>query len=403
MYSPNPTVYSVAQLNNYVKSVLDNDENLNHLFVTGEISNYKPHYSGHMYMTIKDETASIKAVMFAGNASRLKFKPENGMKVIIFGTVSLFQRDGSYQLYINDMQPDGIGALNVAFEQLKKKLEAEGLFSSQYKKPIPKFPQKVGVVTSATGAAVQDIFNVLKRRYPVAEVVLRPCQVQGEGAANDIANAIKEFNKVKGADVLIVGRGGGSIEDLWAFNEEIVARAVFESEIPVISAVGHETDVTICDFVADLRAPTPSAAAECAVPDCFELKANLLSCKQRLNTLSKNILESERKKLLAFEKSGALKNPLLKINDSKKDILYLNEKLVNLTSSLIEANRSKVNALCGKLDALSPLGVIARGYSVTKSKEKIIKSIKDIKIDDEITVNLSDGKITAMVCGINEE
>ncbi|MBO5291012.1 MAG: exodeoxyribonuclease VII large subunit, partial [Clostridia bacterium] len=277
MYSPNPTVYSVAQLNNYVKSVLDNDENLNHLFVTGEISNYKPHYSGHMYMTIKDETASIKAVMFAGNASRLKFKPENGMKVIIFGTVSLFQRDGSYQLYINDMQPDGIGALNIAFEQLKKKLEAEGLFSNQYKKPIPKFPQKVGVVTSATGAAVQDIFNVLKRRYPVAEVVLRPCQVQGDGAANDIANAIKEFNKVKGADVLIVGRGGGSIEDLWAFNEEIVARAVFDSEIPVISAVGHETDVTICDFVADLRAPTPSAAAECAVPDCFELKANLLS------------------------------------------------------------------------------------------------------------------------------
>ena len=403
MYSPNPTVYSVAQLNNYVKSVLDNDENLNHLFVTGEISNYKPHYSGHMYMTIKDETASIKAVMFAGNASRLKFKPENGMKVIIFGTVSLFQRDGSYQLYINDMQPDGIGALNIAFEQLKKKLEAEGLFSNQYKKPIPKFPQKVGVVTSATGAAVQDIFNVLKRRYPVAEVVLRPCQVQGEGAANDIANAIKEFNKVKGADVLIVGRGGGSIEDLWAFNEEAVARAVFDSEIPVISAVGHETDVTICDFVADLRAPTPSAAAECAVPDCFELKANLLSYKQRLNTLSKNILESERKRVLAIEKSGALKNPLLKINDSKKDILYLNEKLVNLTSSVIEANRSKVNALCGKLDALSPLGVIARGYSVTKSKEKIIKSIKDVKIDDEITVNLSDGMITAMVCGINEE
>lgn len=403
MYSPNPTVYSVAQLNNYVKSVLDNDDNLNHLFVTGEISNYKPHYSGHMYMTIKDETAAIKAVMFAGNASRLKFKPENGMKVIIFGTVSLFQRDGSYQLYINDMQPDGIGALNIAFEQLKKKLEAEGLFSKEYKKPIPKFPQKVGVVTSATGAAVQDIFNVLKRRYPVAEVVLRPCQVQGDGAANDIANAIKEFNKVKGADVLIVGRGGGSIEDLWAFNEEIVARAVFDSEIPVISAVGHETDVTICDFVADLRAPTPSAAAECAVPDCFELKANLLSYKQRLNTLSKNILESERKRVLAIEKSGALKNPLLKINDSKKDILYLNEKLVNLTSSVIEANRSKVNALCGKLDALSPLGVIARGYSVTKSKEKIIKSIKDVKIDDEITVTLSDGMITAVVCGINEE
>ena len=403
MYSQTPTVYSVAQLNNYVKSVLDNDENLNHLFVTGEISNYKPHYSGHLYMTIKDETAAIKAVMFAGNASRLKFKPENGMKVIIFGTVSLFQRDGSYQLYINDMQPDGIGALNIAFEQLKKKLEAEGLFSKQHKKPIPEFPQKIGVVTSATGAAVQDIFNVLKRRYPVAEVVLRPCQVQGEGAANDIANAIKEFNELKGADVLIVGRGGGSIEDLWAFNEEAVARAVYESEIPIISAVGHETDVTICDYVADLRAPTPSAAAECAVPDCLELKANLLSYKQRLNTVSKSILESERKRLLAIEKSGALKNPLLKINDSKKDILYLNEKLVSLTASVVEANRSKVNALCGKLDALSPLGVIARGYSVTKSKDKIIKSVKDVKIDDEITVNLSDGMITATVCGINEE
>lgn len=403
MYSPTPTVYSVAQLNNYVKSVLDNDENLNHLFVTGEISNYKPHYSGHMYMTIKDETASIKAVMFAGNASRLKFSPENGMKVIIFGTVSLFQRDGSYQLYINDMQPDGIGALNIAFEQLKKKLEAEGLFSKECKKPIPKFPKKVGVVTSETGAAVQDIFNVLKRRYSVAEVVLRPCQVQGDGAANDIAKAIKEFNKVKGADVLIVGRGGGSIEDLWAFNEEIVARAVFESEIPVISAVGHETDVTICDFVADLRAPTPSAAAECAVPDSFELKSNLLLYKQRLNVLSRNVIDGERSRLSVIEKSGALKNPLVKICDNKKDILYLNEKLVNLTASVIEVNRSKVNALCGKLDALSPLGVIARGYSVTKNKEKIVKSIKDVNVDDEITVNLSDGMISATVCSINEE
>lgn len=403
MYSPSPTVYSVAQLNNYVKSVLDNDDNLNHLFVTGEISNYKPHYSGHMYMTIKDETASIKAVMFAGNASRLKFSPENGMKVIIFGTVSLFQRDGSYQLYINDMQPDGIGALNIAFEQLKKKLEAEGLFSEEYKKPIPKFPRKVGVVTSATGAAVQDVFNVLKRRYPVAEVVLRPCQVQGEGAANDIAKAIKEFNKVKGADVLIVGRGGGSIEDLWAFNEEVVARAVFESEIPVISAVGHETDVTICDFVADLRAPTPSAAAECAVPDCFELKSNLLLYKQRLNVLSRNIIDGERSRLSAIEKSGALKNPLVKINDSKKDVLYLNERLVNLTASVVEANRSKLKGLCGKLDALSPLGVIARGYSVTKSNGKIVKSINDVKLDDEITVNLSDGTLSARVFGKNEE
>lgn len=245
MITPKPTVYSVSQLNSYVKGVLDKDENLSHIFVTGEISNYKPHYSGHLYMTVKDETASIKAVMFAGNATKLRFKPENGMKILAFGTVSLFPRDGSFQLYINDMQPDGIGALNIAFEQLKKKLDAEGLFKQEHKKALPKFPQKIGVVTSATGAAVQDIFNVLKRRFPVAEVVLRPCQVQGDGAAEDIAKAIYEFNRLRGADVLIVGRGGGSIEDLWAFNEEIVARAVFASEIPVISAVGHETDYTI--------------------------------------------------------------------------------------------------------------------------------------------------------------
>lgn len=400
MYSPTPTVYSVAQLNNYVKSILDNDENLNHLFVTGEISNYKAHYSGHLYMTIKDETASIKAVMFAGNASRLKFSPENGMKVIIFGSISLFPRDGSYQLYINDMQPDGIGALNIAFEQLKKKLESEGLFSKEYKKQIPKFPQKIGVVTSATGAAVQDIFNVLKRRYPVAEVVLRPCQVQGDGAAQDIATAIKEFNNINGADVLIVGRGGGSIEDLWAFNEEIVARAVFESEIPVISAVGHETDVTICDFVADLRAPTPSAAAECAVPDIYELKANLQSYKQLLFNLTKKSLENEKNRLLTIEKNSALKNPLTKIKDSQKEILYLNEKLSALTVNVIESNRAKVNGLCGKLDALSPLGVIARGYSITQNNEKIVKSIKDVNIDDEITVRLSDGFVNARVNGI---
>ena len=273
MITPTPTVYSVNELNSYVKRILDNDENLKHIFVTGEISNYKAHYSGHLYMTIKDESASVKAVMFAGNASRLRFRPENGMKVLIFGTVSLFPRDGSYQLYISDMQPDGMGALSVAFEQLKKKLAAEGLFSDSYKKPIPKFPTRIGVITSETGAAVQDIFNVLSRRFPSAEVVLRPTQVQGDGAAQDIAKAIYVFNEYNAADVLIVGRGGGSIEDLWAFNEEVVARAVFASEIPVISAVGHETDYTICDFVADLRAPTPSAAAELAVPDRLELKS----------------------------------------------------------------------------------------------------------------------------------
>ena len=397
MITPTPTVYSVSQLNSYAKGVLDRDENLAHIFVTGEISNYKAHYSGHLYMTIKDEAASIKAVMFAGNASKLRFRPENGMKILAFGSVSLFPRDGSFQLYINDMQPDGVGALNIAFEQLKKKLEAEGLFRKDYKKPLPEFPQKIGVVTSATGAAVQDIFNVLKRRFPVAEVVLRPCQVQGDGAAEDIANAIYEFNKLKAADVLIVGRGGGSIEDLWAFNEEIVARAVFASEIPVISAVGHETDYTICDFVADLRAPTPSAAAECAVPDIFELKSNLVSLKQHIFSLTRNRMNIERTKLGSLEKSISLCDPVTNINEQRKELVYLTEKLTTLTNSVLDNNKSKISALAGKLDALSPLRVISRGYALVEKDDKPVTKVKDLQKDDIISIKLSDGKVEAMV------
>ena len=397
MITPTPTVYSVSQLNSYVKGVLDRDENLAHVFVTGEISNYKAHYSGHLYMTVKDETASIKAVMFAGNASKLRFKPENGMKILAFGTVSLFPRDGSYQLYINDMQPDGVGALNIAFEQLKKKLEAEGLFRQEHKKPLPEFPQKIGVVTSSTGAAVQDIFNVLKRRFPVAEVVLRPCQVQGEGAAEDIAKAIYEFNKLNAADVLIVGRGGGSIEDLWAFNEEIVARAVFASRIPVISAVGHETDYTICDFVADLRAPTPSAAAECAVPDMFELKANLVSLRQHIFSLIRNKMNIERSSLSSFEKRLALRDPVTNINEQRKELVYLTEKLSILTNSILEDNKSKISALAGKLDALSPLSVISRGYALVEKDDKPVTKVKDLKKDDVISIKLSDGQVKARI------
>ena len=397
MITPTPTVYSVSQLNSYVKGVLDRDENLAHIFVTGEISNYKAHYSGHLYMTVKDETASIKAVMFAGNATKLRFKPENGMKILAFGTVSLFPRDGSYQLYINDMQPDGVGALNIAFEQLKKKLEAEGLFRQEYKKPLPEFPQKIGVVTSSTGAAVQDIFNVLKRRFPVAEVVLRPCQVQGEGAAEDIAKAIYEFNKLNAADVLIVGRGGGSIEDLWAFNEEIVARAVFASRIPVISAVGHETDYTICDFVADLRAPTPSAAAECAVPDIFELKANLVSLRQHIISLTRNKMNIERSSLSSFEKRLALRDPVTNINEQRKEIVYLTEKLSIITNSILDDNKSKISALAGKLDALSPLSVISRGYALVEKDDKPVTKVKDLKKDDVISIKLSDGQVEARI------
>ncbi len=402
MYTPSPTVYSVTQLNNYVKGVLDKDVNLTHVFVSGEISNYKAHYSGHLYMTVKDETASIKAVMFAGNANRLRFKPENGMKILAFGTVSLFPRDGSYQLYISDMQPDGVGALNIAFEQLKKKLEAEGLFKSSNKKPIPRFPRKVGVVTSSTGAAVQDIFNVLKRRYPAAEVVLRPCQVQGDGAAADIAKAIYEFNELSDVDVLIVGRGGGSIEDLWAFNEEVVARAVFASNIPVISAVGHETDYTICDFVADLRAPTPSAAAECAVPDSYELKSNLIAIQQRIYSLTKNKIDLERGKLNAIEKSGVLRDPLTNINDKRKDLIFITERLYSLVNNTLDSNKIKVSSLAGKLDALSPLRVISRGYALVESEEKPVTSVKALKKEDNISIRLSDGIVKAIVTEIED-
>lgn len=403
MYTPTPKVYSVNELNNYVKGLLDNDENLEYIFVSGEISNFKAHYSGHMYMTIKDEVAAIKAVMFAGNASRLKFSIENGMKVIAFGSVSLFPRDGSFQLYITDMQPDGVGSLSVAFEQLKKKLEAEGLFSPAHKKPIPAFPQRVGVVTSSTGAAIQDIFNVLKRRYPTCEVVVRPTQVQGEGAAEDIARAIEEFNALNGADVLIVGRGGGSVEDLWAFNEEVVARAVYNSRIPIISAVGHETDYSICDFVADLRAPTPSAAAELAVPDKVELKAELLAYKQQLFTLVRNEISTQRAKLEAIEKSSALKDPVVKLNDSRKNLAYLNERLCDVVQAQLTGKRLEFSALVGKLDALSPLGVISRGYALVSKDEALLTSVSNVAIGDSIRVKLSDGEALATVTDICEE
>lgn len=401
MISVSPKVYSVGQLNAYVKNILDSDENLAHIFVTGEISNYKAHYSGHLYMTIKDESAAIKAVMFAGNASRLRFAPENGMKVLIFGTVSLFPRDGSYQLYINDMQPDGIGALNVAFEQLKKKLSAEGLFSEEHKKKLPQFPQKIGVVTSETGAALQDILNVLRRRYPIAEVVIKPCKVQGEGAAQDIAFAIDTFNKFNAADVLIVGRGGGSVEDLWAFNEEIVARAVYNSKIPVISAVGHETDYTICDFVADFRAPTPSAAAECAVPDILELKSALLINRQRMFSIVKNIIESERNKLAVIKKNTGLSDPKTKLEDERRELVFLSEKLYSLTELIIGSNKAKLAALAGKLDALSPLSVISRGYALASRGNKIITKTEDLSIGEAVTVNISDGSFNAVVTDIN--
>ena len=399
MYSVSPTVFSVTELNNYVKRILDNDENLKNVFVTGEISNFKNHYSGHMYMTIKDEGGAIKAVMFSSYASRLKFVPENGMKVIIFGSVSLYNKDGSYQLYITDMQPDGVGALNLAYEQLKEKLQNEGLFSTEHKKPIPQFPEKIGVMTAPDGAAVRDIFSVLKRRYPVAEIVFCPVAVQGASAAPEIAKAIKLFNEQNAADVLIVGRGGGSLEDLWAFNEEIVARAIFQSQIPVISAVGHETDFTIADFVADLRAPTPSAAAELAVPDIFELKSDLLGLKQHLSVLMRNLVESEKEKVENIQKQVTILSPANKIKNSRQELSNLYEKAVNLVTLKINDEKTKISLLSSKLNALSPLNVLSRGYSISYNNDLPIKSVNDVKSGDNIKIRVTDGVFFAEVKG----
>jgi exodeoxyribonuclease VII large subunit len=399
MYSVSPTVFSVTEINNYVKRILDNDENLKNVCVTGEISNFKNHYSGHMYMTIKDEGGAIKAVMFSSYASRLKFVPENGMKVIIFGSVSLYNKDGSYQLYITDMQPDGVGALNLAYEQLKEKLQNEGLFSTEHKKPIPQFPEKIGVMTAPDGAAVRDIFSVLKRRYPVAEIVFCPVAVQGASAAPEIAKAIKLFNEQNAADVLIVGRGGGSLEDLWAFNEEIVARAIFQSQIPVISAVGHETDFTIADFVADLRAPTPSAAAELAVPDIFELKSDLLGLKQHLSVLMRNLVESEKEKVENIQKQVTILSPANKIKNSRQELSNLYEKAVNLVTLKINDEKTKISLLSSKLNALSPLNVLSRGYSISYNNDLPIKSVNDVKSGDNIKIRVTDGEFFAEVKG----
>ena len=399
MYSVSPTVYSVTELNNYVKRILEMDENLKNVFVTGEISNFKNHYSGHMYMTIKDEGGAIKAVMFSSYASRLKFVPENGMKVIIFGSVSLYNKDGSYQLYITDMQPDGLGALNLAYEQLKERLQNEGLFNLEFKKPIPKFPKKIGVMTAPDGAAVRDIFSVLKRRYPVAEIVFSPVAVQGASAAPEIAKAINLFNEQKAADVLIVGRGGGSLEDLWAFNEEVVARAIFQSEIPVISAVGHETDFTIADFVSDLRAPTPSAAAELAVPDIFELKSELLGLKQHLSVLMRNMLTGEKERLENFEKQITILSPTNKIINSRQELSNLYEKVVNSITSKLNDEKTKISLLSSKLNALSPLEVLSRGYSISYKNEMPIKSVGDVMTGDNIKIRVTDGEFFAEVKG----
>ena len=389
----NGVVLSVSQLNRYVKSIIEQDMNLQTVFVQGEISNFTNHYkTGHFYMTIKDEYSSIKAVMFKSANMRLRFMPENAMSVIIRGRVAVFERDGQYQLYIDDMQPDGTGALSLAFEQLKAKLAKEGLFDTERKKPIPVYPEKVGVVTSPTGAAVRDIINVISRRFPLAEIVLCPVAVQGEYAAPQIKNAIELFNERKAADVLIVGRGGGSVEELWAFNEEIVARAVAASEIPVISAVGHETDFTICDFVADLRAPTPSAAAELAVPDSFQQSEMLSAFSRRIDTAIYDKIGSERANVELKKATLQRLSPQNYIDTLRVRCDRASITMDSLVRNAFVLKAKELASACAKLDALSPLKILARGYGVASKGGRIVSDIGSLQKGDMINLKLSNGE-----------
>lgn len=403
MYSPQiqkPRVLSVSQINFYIKSIIENDGSLQFVLVTGEISNLTVHQrSGHIYLSLKDSNSVISAVMFAGNARRLKFRLENGMKVICRGRISVYEPSGRYQLYIEDMQPDGVGALTLAFEQLKKSLAQKGLFDNAHKKPLPKFPKTIGVITSPTGAAVQDITNIIRRRFPSADIVLAPVLVQGESAPEQLVRAVNKFSASKIADVVIIGRGGGSAEDLWAFNDEQLAYAVYNCETPIISGVGHETDFTICDFVADVRASTPSAAAELAVPDRQELMSYYFKQKQYISAMLDRKIKTAQLRLENQQRRMSASSPKLKAEQLEKQLSAKSEKLTRFMNIYISNKENKLIAAKNKLDGLNPLNVLNRGYAIAEKDEKIITSSKQLKDGDDFAVILSDGKINAKVCG----
>ena len=388
---------TVTQLNKYLKDRFDEDENLNAILVKGEISNFKNHYTGHLYFTLKDENSLIKCIMFKSYAEKLNFKPKDGMKVMVFGTVSVFERDGVYQIYAKSMLEDGMGDLHEQFEQLKAKLEKEGLFEQSHKKTIPVYPKVVGVLTSQTGAVIRDIINVSTRRNPNVYIKLLPVPVQGPGAAEQIADKIRIMNEKKLADVLIIGRGGGTLEDLWPFNEEIVARAIYNSEIPIISAVGHETDFTIADFVADLRAPTPSAAAELAVPDIFEVKQKIINYQNRSKLALKKKIEIMKLRFEKVMKSRVFTDPMRKIMDDSIILDDYMKRLENAMKEIKTENKNKYIELVTKLDSISPLKTLIRGYSLTEKDGQIIKKASQIDKDDIITIKFSDGEKNAEV------
>ena len=388
---------TVSDLNKYIKEKIANDEYLNHILIKGEISNFKHHYTGHMYFTLKDENSLVKCIMFKSYAQKLNFTPKDGMKVYILGSVSVFERDGVYQVYAQVMEEDGLGDLYTKYQELKNKLEKEGLFDSSNKKQIPMMPKVIGVLTSQTGSVIRDIINVSTRRNPNVYIRLLPVPVQGEGAAERIAAGIRYMNENNLADVLILARGGGSLEDLWPFNEEIVARTIYQSKIPIISAVGHETDFSISDFVADLRAPTPSAAAELAVPDIYEVKQKILGYQNRLRISLVKKVELMRMRYEKCMASSVFKEPTRKIQEQYLIVDQYIKKLENLIKTKYEKNKTKYIEVVAKLDAYSPLKTLSRGYSITEKSGKIVKTVKELKKGDSVLIHLADGNKNAII------
>ena len=396
-------VLTITQINEYIRSRMDADPMLGNVAVKGEISNYKMYPSGHHYFTLKDEGGALKCVIFKGNALRLRFRPENGMQVIAMGKISVYPRDGAYQLYCTAMALDGIGDLHAAFEQLKKKLAAQGLFDPAHKKPLPRYPGTIGIITSSAGAAVHDMLRILKKRYPLSRVLLLPVRVQGVEAPPEIAGAIRYANRHQLADVLIVGRGGGSIEDLWAFNDERVAYAIYESQIPVISAVGHEPDVTISDYVADLRAATPSNAAELAVPDQNALRQNLDSLSAAMTTVLNRQVKAARQHLNTLSASPALQSPASYIDQKKKNVTLLESRLIAAQTGFISRRKQYYIGMASKLDAMSPLKVLTRGYAMAQTQDgQLLRSAQQVAPGDPIHITVSDGTISATVTGGKE-
>ena len=396
-------VLSITQVNEYIRSLMDGDRLLCGVAVRGEVSNCKVYPSGHYYFTLKDEGAALRCVMFKGNAMRLRFRPENGMKLIALGRITVYPRDGGYQLYCTSLAVDGVGDLHAAFEQLKAKLAAQGLFDPAHKKPLPKYPGTIGIVTSSAGAAVHDMLRILRKRYPLSQVRILPARVQGAEAPGEIAAAIRYANHYQLADLLIVGRGGGSIEDLWAFNEEQVAYAIYESRIPVISAVGHEPDVTISDFVADLRAATPSNAAELAVPDQDALRQSLDSMSAAMATALTRQLKSARKHYEVLSASPSLKSPMGYLEQRRRSLELLKNRLVSAQNQQNHRKKQRFIALTSKLDAMSPLKVLTRGYSMAQRTDgTVLRSVRQVEVGETIEVSVSDGRLIAAVAEIKE-